>query len=179
MTEVREVDEGRRTKDVTIRGLDADVYNRVAEIARRSGKTVGEIVNEALRFFVDLTEGLTLGMESLMRDVESALKGAGKAVEGAAKSVLPGAAVISGIDRVRITKEDFEQFGKRVIFQDIERLELDVDKETFEKYVVLIRSCEEVVVPKGLSKLLVLSRCRDVDRVVFKDGEEEEELSLG
>ena len=158
-------DEAR--KDVTIRGVDAFLYNKAAEIAKKTGKTMGEVVNEALRLFIDITEGLRAGMQP----ISEGLREAGRRVDYTLSSISP--TVISDVEELEVSKEDLEQFGRRVIFQNVRRLVFqdDIDAETFERYVALIRECEEVRPPKGVSKLLVLSRCRKVGRLVPPDGE--------
>ena len=151
-----------RRKDVTIRGVDSDLYDRAAEIARRTGKTIGEVINEALGLFIDLTEGMRSGIQPL---VDSA-KEAGRRIGEGLTSAVP--TVISDLEEIEVTKTDLEQFGRRVVFQNIDRLVFadDVDAETFDRYVALIRNCDEVRPPKGVSKLLVLSKCRRVERLV-------------
>lgn len=151
-----------KKKDITIRGVNSDLYDRAAEIARRTGKTIGEIINESLALFLDLTEGLRTGIQPI---VEGA-KEAGRKLETGLSATVP--VMIASLDELEVTKADLEQFGKRVVFQNIGRLVFadDVDQETFDRYVALIRNCDEVRVPKGISKLLVLSKCRDVDRLV-------------
>ncbi|MDK2383540.1 MAG: hypothetical protein QI199_01865 [Candidatus Korarchaeota archaeon] len=153
-------------KDVTIRGVDAFLYSRAAEIAKRTGKTMGEVVNEALRLFIDLTEGLWGGLEP----VAEGLREAGRRVDYTLSALNP--TIISDLGELEVTKEDLEQLGRKVVFQRVKRLSFadDVDAETFERYVALIRECEEVRPPKGVSKLLVLSRCRKVDRLIPPDG---------
>ena len=151
-----------RRKDVTIRGVDSDLYDRAAEIARRTGKTIGEVINEALGLFIDLTEGIRSGIQPL---VDSA-KEAGRKIGEGLTSAVP--TVISDLEEIEVTKTDLEQFGRRVVFQNIDRLVFadDVDAETFDRYVALIRNCDEVRPPKGVSKLLVLSKCRRVERLI-------------
>jgi hypothetical protein len=42
-------------KTVTIRGIDKKLYEMATETARKTGKTVGEVVNESLRLFLAAT----------------------------------------------------------------------------------------------------------------------------
>ncbi len=154
-------DEVKR-KDITIRGINSDLYDKAAEIARRTGKTIGDVINESLKLFLDLTEGLRTSLQPIVNGA----KEAGKMLEASMSTLAP--VMVAGLDELEISKEDLEQFGKRVIFSDIKKLYFadDVDSETLEKYVAMIRDCDEVRVPKGVSKLLVLSRCRDIGKLV-------------
>ncbi len=149
-------------KDITIRGVDSILYNRAAEIARRTGKTMGEIINESLRLFIDVTEGIKEGMQPLTEGFREA----GRRLDFAISSVSP--TIISDLSELEVNKADLEQFGRRVIFQNIDKLVFseDVDPETFEKYVALIRNCDVVKPPRGVSKLLMLSRCRGIGKLL-------------
>ncbi len=151
-----------KRKDITIRGINSDLYDRAAEVARRTGKTIGDVINESLKLFLDLTEGLRTSLQPIVNGARQA----GKVIETSLSSLAP--VMITGLNELEVSKEDLEQFGKRVIFSDIKRLYFtdDVDSDTLEKYVAMIRDCEEVRVPKGISKLLVLSKCRDIGKLI-------------
>ncbi len=150
-----------KRKDVTIRGVNSDLYDKAAEVARRTGKTIGDVINEALKLFLDMTEGLRTSLQPIV----DGAKEAGKILGASMSSLAP--AMISSLDELEISKGDLEQFRKKIIFSDIKKLYFtdDVDSETLEKYVAMIRNCEEVRVPKSISKLLVLSRCRDIEKL--------------
>ncbi len=157
MTEVKEVTGGK--KDVTIRGLDSELYRRASEIAKKMGVSVGEVFNEALRTFIAIVDGVTSAFEPIAQGIS-----------GGISKVIPKEAVpIAGLDELEINDEDLEELGKRVIFSDIGKLTLNVSKENFERYVVLIKGCDEVIIPSKIPKLLVLSRARGVKRLVQMD----------
>lgn len=171
MTEVSE--SGRRegrteevvlpSKDVTIRGINPELYNGVAELSRRLGISIGEAINEAMRLLLDVRGGLLTSIGPL---VES-MKVAGKAIGEGVSNLTP--VPISGVEEVELSKDDFEKFGRRVLITDVKKLIIsqDVDEKTLDKYVTVIRNCEEVSFPKSMSKLLALSKCRSVKRVSF------------
>ncbi len=154
MTEVKEVAEGK--KDVTIRGLDSELYRRASEIAKRMGVSVGEVFNEALRTFIAIVDGVTSAFEPIAQGIGG----------GISRVISRETVPIAGLDELEVNDRDFEELGKKVIFSDIGRLTLNVSKENFERYVVLIKECEEVVIPQTIPKLLVLSRARGVKRLV-------------
>ncbi len=66
-----------------------------------------------------------------------------------------------------MTKENLVQLGKKVIFQRVKKLTFadNVNAKIFERYVVPIRECDGVRPPKGVSNLLVLSKCRKVGKL--------------
>ncbi|MEM2219089.1 MAG: hypothetical protein QXU50_03155 [Candidatus Korarchaeum sp.] len=167
MTEVSEVRRGEEVvlapKDVTIRGLNPELYNSVAELSRRLGISIGEAINEAMKLFLDVRSGLLTGIGPLVEGVRVA----GKSISEGVSNLTP--VPVSGVEEIELSKEDFEKFGRRVLITDVRKLTLsqDVDEKTLEKYVAVIRNCEEVYFPKILSKLLALSKCRNVRKISF------------
>lgn len=149
-------------KDVTIRGINPELYRGVAELAKRLGISMGEVMNEAMKLLLDV-RGVITGVQPLMEGIRDA----GKALEKGISGLAP--VVISGVEEIELNRSDFEGFGKRVLIADVKKLVLsqDVDDKTLEKYVALIRNCEEVSFPKSISKLLALSKCRGVSKVSF------------
>ncbi len=150
-------------KDVTIRGLNPELYNSVAELSRRLGISIGEVMNEAMKLLLDVRGELMTGLSPLMEGIRSAGKALGEGISNLAP--IP----ISGVEEVELSREDFERFGRRVLITDIKRLVIsqDVDEGTLEKYVAVIRNCDEVSFPRSISKLLALSKCRNVGKVSF------------
>ncbi|RSN67683.1 hypothetical protein D9Q81_07775 [Candidatus Korarchaeum cryptofilum] len=159
---VRASGEERLSKDITIRGLNPELYNSVAELSRRLGISIGEAINEAMKLLLDVMGGL----RSIQPLVEG-VKEAGKSISEGISNLTP--VPISGIEEIELSKEDFEKFGRRVLISNVRKVVFsqDVDEATLEKYVAVIRDCDEVSFPKSISKLLALSKCRDVDRVTF------------
>lgn len=142
----------KETKGVFIRGVDRSLYQEVSELARRIGKTVGEVTNEAYR--------LLLSTGFLLEDVAKSFG------EG-----LRGVAVVGPVGELEVTGRDLEGYGKRVAFRGVDRLVFrDVSPETFDKYVSRIVFVKELVVPKALPKMMVLTKCRYVDKVT-EEGE--------
>ncbi len=160
---VRGLGEGRPSKDITIRGVNPELYNSVAELSRRLGISIGEAINEAMRLLLDVRSGLAGSIQPLIEGV----KEAGKSVSEGISNLTP--IPISGVEEIELSKEDFEKFGKRVLISDVGKVVFsqDVDEGTLEKYVAVIRDCEEVSFPKSVSKLLALSKCRNVGKVTF------------
>ncbi|MCS7102742.1 MAG: hypothetical protein NZ992_02530 [Candidatus Korarchaeum sp.] len=168
MTEIggegrKEVKEVLPTKDVTIRGVNPELYNSVAELSRRLGISIGDAINEAMKLLLDVRGELIAGISPLVEGMKSA----GKAIGEGISNLTP--VPVSGVEEVEFTKEDFERFGRRVLISDVKKLIIshDVDEKTLDKYVVVIRNCEEVSFPRSISKLLALSKCRNVRKISF------------
>ena len=148
---------------VSIRGIDRDLYSKILLIARETGKTVGEIMNEAMGTYLVLKENLKGSMASLIDKLEQLGVEFKEGFRSAAKNE------ISELDELVITKADLEYLkNEKIMFKRINRLVFskDVDASTFDKYVDSIVFCGEVAVPPQLPKLLVLSKCKHVKRVL-------------
>jgi hypothetical protein len=160
---VRASGEERPSKDITIRGVNPELYNSVAELSRKLGMSIGEAINEAMRLLLDVRGGLVGSIQPLVEGV----KEAGKSISEGISNLTP--IPISGIEEIELSKEDFEKFGRRVLISNVRKVVFsqDVDEATLEKYVAVIRDCDEVSFPKSISKLLALSKCRDVSKVTF------------
>jgi hypothetical protein len=61
-----------------------------------------------------------------------------------------------------------ESVGGPIAFSGIKALKIsgDVDWAVFDKYVDEIRKSKTVVIPKTLTKLQVLTKCRNVDEII-------------
>ena len=122
--------------DVTIRGIDDQVYSLFSAEARRRSILIGDLVTQVMRIFLEETD------EKLYR--------------------------IENMDELTLTKSELESVGGPIEFSDIKTLTIskDVDWALFEKYVDVIRKSKTVNIPKSLTKLQVLTKCRNVDKIV-------------
>ncbi len=122
--------------NVTIRGIDSDVYSLFSAEARRRGIPIGELVTQVMRIFLEETS-------------EKAFR-------------------IEGLDDLTLTKKELESVGGPITFSGIKTLTIseDIDWITFDKYVDEIRRSKTVIIPESLSKLQVLTKCRNVDKIV-------------
>jgi hypothetical protein len=122
--------------DVTIRGIDDHVYSLFSAEARRRSVPIGELVTQVMRIFLEETSEKVFRVENL--------------------------------DNLALTKDELESVGGPIGFSGIKTLTIaeDVDWELFEKYVDEIRKSKTVIIPKSLTKLQVLTKCRDVDNIV-------------
>jgi hypothetical protein len=78
---------------------------------------------------------------------------------------------IKDTDDVTVTREELESVGGPIAFIGIKVLtiEEDIDWALFAKYIDEIVSCKTVVIPKTLSRLQVLTKCRNVGKVIRSD----------
>lgn len=153
--------EARPKKVYSIRGLDEEVYREFTATARQLGKTIGEALSEAMKLYMIVAKGLGEGLQEAMNK----LKRAADELRTGMKEALP--LIIDGIEELEIGKGDIEAVGKRIVIRNVNRVLIkdDVDPETFSKYIVEISNVEELIAPRTIPKLLLLSKCRRVRRI--------------
>ena len=125
--------------DVTIRGIEDEVYSQFSAEARKRSIPIGELVTQVMRIFLEETSE--------------------KRYE------------IKDTDEVTVSRGELESVGGPIAFIGIKVLtiEEDLDWALFAKYIDEIVNCKTVVIPKTLSKLQVLTKCRNVGKVVRND----------
>ena len=122
--------------DVTIRGIDDSVYSLFSAEARKRSVPIGELVTQVMRIFLEETS------EKVFR--------------------------VDNLDELTLTKNELESVGGPIGFSGIKTLTIseDVDWELFDRYVDEIRKSKTVIIPESLTKLQVLTKCRNVEKVV-------------
>ncbi len=122
--------------DVTIRGIDDSVYSLFSAEARRRSIPIGELVTQVMRIFLEETSEKRFTIEDQ--------------------------------DELTLTRDELESVGGPIGFNGIKVLTIsdDVDWELFDKYVDEIRKSKTVIIPDSLTKLQVLTKCRNVDKIV-------------
>jgi hypothetical protein len=124
--------------DVTIRGIDDDVYSKFAAEAKRRGISIGELTTIAMGAVVSETSGPNYRIESIDSLVVSKVD----------LESLEGAVTLADIDLLE--------------FDDT------VDWPTFSHRVKEIVNVDILVLPKGLSKFQVLTKSKNVDLIRSK-----------
>jgi hypothetical protein len=125
--------------DVTIRGIDDDIYSRFSSEAKRRGVPIGELTTLVMRALVDETVhrtyriGMLNNLSVSRKDLES----------------LNGTVKFFSI--------------KKLEFAD------DIDWPLFDKYVEGIESVSKVLIPGTLTRFQVLTKCRSVSEVLERD----------
>ncbi|RLE57833.1 MAG: hypothetical protein DRJ40_01070 [Thermoprotei archaeon] len=158
-------------KVLSVRGVDEVTYREFVATAKELGKTVGQALTEAMRLYLLFAKSASTALSSLANNINALKKLTKNALSAASegfREVIPE--TISNIDELEVGKADLEALGKRVTFNNIKRLIFreDVDRETFEKYVVSISNIDELVIPSTLPRLLVLARCCNVKKLAVR-----------
>ncbi len=142
-------DETEEKKDISVKGVSRDIYAKVLRLAKETGKTLGEVTNDAYKTF--------LATASSARQISRNF------VEGATQG-LPR--YVENIKNLTIEKNDLKEIGHRVAFRNIDNLEFkNIDNETFEDYVESITNVKNLKIPKAVSKAKVLLKCNFVDNI--------------
>ncbi|KUO80115.1 MAG: hypothetical protein AT718_09615 [Vulcanisaeta sp. JCHS_4] len=143
-------EESSERKTVTIRGLSTDIYDRISKLAKETGTTVGEIVNDALRRYIATLENISRAIDNMIR--------AGDVI------------VISGVSSLTVTRADLETLEKPVIFKDMDELVFadDVTNDLIKNKVARIVNVNTVYTPKSVSTLLIASKSELVKKIVPK-----------
>lgn len=148
-----------KLKTVTIRGIDSVLYDQfsksVQSINLRVGEAISRMMDDVIKDFDDTLPKIS--STNLLRDF------------------MPTAS-INHINKVIVTKKDFEDAKTKFTFNSIEYLEFgpDVTLEIFNKYVSNISHCNKVRIPNILPRLLLLSKINGCDDIEVYDPEESE-----
>ena len=149
-------------KTITIRGVDSDLYNRVVNLSRQSGKTVGEIMNQAMSTFLGLVGKAGEKIDEAVFKARETGKAFIEGFNEAKKDVV----IISDIEELEANKNEITSLGKPVLFRNIKKLVLeDIDEPTLDRYIDSIVSVDELVIPRSLNKFKVLQKCKFVKRI--------------
>ncbi|MEM0155973.1 MAG: hypothetical protein QW597_05165 [Thermoplasmataceae archaeon] len=141
--------EDETVQNISVKGIRKDVYDKVSQIAKATGKTLGEVTNEAYKSMIGAFDGLG----NISRNFKQGLVG------GMAK-------YIENIKNVDISGKDLEEIGHKTVFKNIDTLTLtDVNDETFDKYVDAIINVKKVIIPATLRKSRVILKCSYVDAI--------------
>jgi len=150
-------------KPVTIRGIDKELYRKITLLARESGKTIGELINEAMKLLLTTTSAAL----EVAAKAGTAVTELGKSVAEGVKEGVADYVEIKDINELVLNANDLRSLDKPLVFRNIGRLVIsdDVPYELFDKAVRSIVLVDEVVVPSSYPKLLVAAKCRFVKKI--------------
>ncbi|KJE48693.1 MULTISPECIES: hypothetical protein [Acidiplasma] len=136
-------------KTISIKGVSSDLYKRIQKLSSDTGKTIGQITDEAYRSFVGSIDNAKHLSDNFIKGLK----------EGSSE-------YIENIKDLDISGKDLEEIGRKIVFKNIENLTFtDITGEQFDKYVISIINVKNVIIPKTLSKAKVILRCNFVDKI--------------
>ncbi|HLH85860.1 MAG TPA: hypothetical protein VKU79_03220 [Thermoplasmataceae archaeon] len=143
-------EENEKGKTISIRGIKEDAYRRMTRLAKETGKTIGEITNDAYHAFIASVEGA----KRLSREF----------IEGLNSTETKS---ISNLKKVTISGSDLKEIDGPIRFSNIDDLRFEsVDPSDFEKKVASIVNVKTLTIPKSISKSKVLLKCSFVDEII-------------
>lgn len=135
---------------ISVKGVSKDVFDRVKQLAHETGKTMGEITNDAYRTVLGTFEAT----KSVSREFVDGARGVGR-IE-----------TVSGFKTLSVTGSDLKEMGKKVIFRNIGTLVLDdIDDKTFNEVVERIIQVHTLKVSNEVRKSSVIVKCHYVDEI--------------
>ena len=153
----------RENRTVTIRGVDSKLYERLVNLARETGKTVGEITNQAIGNFLSAISEA----EMIKYNVNDSIKSTGNAFIDGFNETKRNVFVVSNIGEITVFKSEIVNAGRPVSFRNIGKLILpDIDQDTLDKYVDSIISVDELVIPPSINKLMLMRKAKFVKRII-------------
>ena len=145
--EKKEVEDER--ENISVKGVERHLYERMKALARETGRTIGEVTNEAYK--------LALGAATETRKVgEEFLKGVSesKIIE------------IRDLKSLEITGEELRSYNRKVAFRNIGHLSfVGVSEKDFEALVDSIVNVKTLSIPKEVPKMKILEKLRFVDEI--------------
>ncbi|MFW9915470.1 MAG: hypothetical protein ACFFGZ_07640 [Candidatus Thorarchaeota archaeon] len=154
---------GGRVKNVTIRGIEAEIYNEFSQQMKIFGMTMGDAITKM--------------MSDVLKDFDETFP------DLSAKSLRTRArlpkAVISHHDELTVGAKDLIDANARVTFSHMGLLEIgpDVTRELFLRHIARITHSDTVRIPAVLPKLVVYSRVQFCDTIEIYDVESPKETA--
>ena len=121
--------EGEHTTDVTIRGIEDEVYSKFTAEAKKRNLSIGELTTIVMRALVEDLSTVNYRIGNL-----SNLQVSKKDLES-----LKGPVIFHNIKSLEFSE--------------------DIDWETFDSRVMTIKNCAKVLVPPTLSRFQALTKC--------------------
>ncbi len=138
-----------RKENITIKGISSEVYDKIKKLAKETGKTIGEITNEAYNTIIMALDDVSKAGNDIINMIKS----------GEIK-------VIENVDEISLTGEEIRKFNRRIVIRNVKRLEFkDINEEDIAKFIVSISSVGYISIPKGFNKLALLEKARFIGRI--------------
>ncbi|MCL4447710.1 MAG: hypothetical protein M0Z77_03800 [Thermoplasmatales archaeon] len=139
------------TENISIKGVQKRLYERVKGLATDTGRTVGELTNDAFKVLLSAAEETKKVGEEFIHAVRDS------------KSTY-----VQDLNSIEISGPELVRNNKKVTFKNIKNLVFkDLNETDFENYVESIVNVKSLEIPKGISKFKVLERSKYVDNIKF------------
>ena len=156
-------EERAKLKNVTIRGIDSDIYDQFSHKIKNLRMNLGDAITKMMKdIIIDLDESL---------DDLPALR-----VRTTFNNLALERLSINHYDRLKIGRADLEEANAKVSFSHIDKLTFlpDVTREVFTRYVISVTHCGTVRMPSIFPKLIMYSKLQFCDRIEVYNVEDED-----
>ncbi len=142
-------DQDNKKENVTIKGISKEIYEEIKKIAKETGRTIGELTDEAYNTFLLTLDDITKASNNFINSLK----------DGSTK-------IIENIDELEITGKELKSFSRKIIFRNIGRLTLrEIEENDIRNYIVSIQNIRLVQIPKEVSKLIILERGKFIGKI--------------
>ncbi len=147
-TEKTNLDGKKDNKNISVKGINKDLYKKVMQKAVETGKTIGEVTNDAYKALLSTMEFAVQKSGAIMhKDFE----------------------IISNFNELSVSDTDLKEIGKPVAFSNIDYLDLsNVSNEVFEKYIRSILHVKKLTIPSKMKKSIILTRAKYIEKIEQK-----------
>lgn len=138
-----------KKENITIKGISKEIYDEIKKIAKETGRTIGELTDEAYNTLLLTLDDITKASNNFINSLK----------DGSTK-------IIENIDELEITGKDLKSFSKSIIFRNIGRLTLkEIEESDIRNYIVSIQNVRLIQIPKEVSKLVILERGKFIGKI--------------
>ncbi len=139
------------TENISIKGVQRRVYERVKKLANETGRTVGELTNDAFKVLISAAEETRKVGEEFINAVRDSR-----------------VTYVQDLNSIEISGSELAKNNRKVAFRNIQNLVLkDITESDFDRYVESLVNVKFLEVPKSVSKFKVLERAKYVDNIKF------------
>ncbi len=140
-----------KKKDVSIKGVSRELYQKMISLAKSTGKNVGEITDDAYRSFLSTVEDIKHSARNSFEKQKDDVN------------------YVENIKYLTVDSKTLLEFGNKVSFQNMDELVFEgVTNEQFTSKIESIRNVKRLVIPSQVSKATAILRCTYVDQIEQK-----------
>lgn len=138
-------------ENVSIKGVQKSLYDKMKGLARETGKTVGDLTNDAFK--------------TVLSAANETRKVGGEFIKGVRQGIVMN---VQNISSIEITGQELVKNNKKVSFRNIDHLVFkDVNEKDFDDFVESIVNVKVLEIPKEIAKFKVLERSKFIENLKF------------
>jgi len=147
--ESKEENEVEDKRTVSIKGVSDRIYRKMSQIAKETGKTIGEITNESYKTFIGAIDGAVGISREFVKGAKSART-----------------EVVSNFKNLEMTGKEINELGNKVSFRNIDNLTItDISEDDFDRRIDSFIQIKNLSIPENIRKSLAVKKCNFVDNL--------------